>query len=150
MKLLTHNMLTSKCLKGITNGFPLKIVVSFVIKIILKINFNLILILRQMKSKKWALSSTKTSSKGLYPKWIGMCYAVPPLRYQRLDPNTWSQHLIPLLIHNLMAFFMSVWGPIADNFEPEWDKRRSVETYTSRAPRDWDNRRTSGLSRKWP
>ncbi|XP_050481529.1 multifunctional methyltransferase subunit TRM112-like protein isoform X1 [Bombus huntii] len=29
MKLLTHNMLTSKCLKGVTVGYPLGIVVSF-------------------------------------------------------------------------------------------------------------------------
>ena len=28
MKLLTHNMLTSKAIKGVQTGFPLKIVVS--------------------------------------------------------------------------------------------------------------------------
>jgi multifunctional methyltransferase subunit TRM112 len=28
MKLLTHNMLTSKCLKGVQVGYPLKIIVS--------------------------------------------------------------------------------------------------------------------------
>lgn len=28
MKLLTHNMLTSKCLKGVTVGYPLGIIVS--------------------------------------------------------------------------------------------------------------------------
>jgi multifunctional methyltransferase subunit TRM112 len=28
MKLLTHNMLTSKCLKGVNVGYPLGIVVS--------------------------------------------------------------------------------------------------------------------------
>lgn len=28
MKLITHNILTSRCLKGVTNGYPLKLVVS--------------------------------------------------------------------------------------------------------------------------
>ena len=30
MKLLTHNMLTSKCLKGVTVGYPLGILVSII------------------------------------------------------------------------------------------------------------------------
>ena len=32
MKLLTHNMLTSKCLKGVQVGYPLKIIVSMTLK----------------------------------------------------------------------------------------------------------------------
>lgn len=32
MKLLTHNMLTSKCLKGVTVGYPLEIIVSLFYK----------------------------------------------------------------------------------------------------------------------
>ncbi len=41
MKLLTHNMLTSKCLKGVTNGFPLKIIVSLDLFLIFINNFEL-------------------------------------------------------------------------------------------------------------
>lgn len=38
MKLLTHNMLTSKCLKGVTNGFPLKIIANEVKEV--SVDFN--------------------------------------------------------------------------------------------------------------
>ena len=40
MKLLTHNMLTSKCLKGVTVGYPLGIVVSFGSVHNFKVNLN--------------------------------------------------------------------------------------------------------------
>lgn len=40
MKLLTHNMLTSKCLKGVTVGYPLGIVVSFTSIYNFKVNLN--------------------------------------------------------------------------------------------------------------
>lgn len=40
MKLLTHNMLTSKCLKGVTVGYPLGIVVSFKSVYNFKVNLN--------------------------------------------------------------------------------------------------------------
>lgn len=40
MKLLTHNMLTSKCMKGVTVGYPLKIQVCIPIfnKVMFQIN----------------------------------------------------------------------------------------------------------------
>lgn len=34
MKLLTHNMLTSKCMKGVSVGYPLGINVSLMFKVI--------------------------------------------------------------------------------------------------------------------
>lgn len=35
MKLLTHNMLTSRAIRGVTVGYPLRIIVSYVMLLII-------------------------------------------------------------------------------------------------------------------
>lgn len=41
MKLLTHNMLTSRAIKGVTVGYPLRIIVSYVMLVIIFLkNYN--------------------------------------------------------------------------------------------------------------
>jgi len=51
MKLLTHNMLTSKCLKGVTVGYPLEIIAKEVK--VSEIEFNSEFISRMIPKLDW-------------------------------------------------------------------------------------------------
>ncbi|KAI1301585.1 Multifunctional methyltransferase subunit Uncharacterized protein [Halotydeus destructor] len=51
MKLLTHNMLTSKCLRGVQVGYPLKIIASEVKKT--DVEFNSEFVLRMIPKMDW-------------------------------------------------------------------------------------------------
>ncbi|KAK0085441.1 hypothetical protein PV325_005216 [Microctonus aethiopoides] len=51
MKLLTHNMLTSKCLKGVTTGYPLGIAKDIKVSVV---DFNSEFISRMIPKLDWA------------------------------------------------------------------------------------------------
>ncbi|XP_053207705.1 uncharacterized protein LOC128391784 [Panonychus citri] len=63
MKLLTHNMLTSRCLKGVTNGYPLKIVANeFKTE---NVDYNGEFITRVIPKVDWKVLSTTASEFGV-------------------------------------------------------------------------------------
>jgi len=63
MKLLTHNMLTSKCLKGVTNGFPLKIVANEVKEV--SVDFNKEFIERIIPKMDWNVLCSAADQLGV-------------------------------------------------------------------------------------
>ena len=74
MKLLTHNMLTSKCMKAVTTGYPLAIQARDVKVCTTSCqDFVIVIIFR------WArLSSTRISLREWFQKLTGIAFAAPP------------------------------------------------------------------------
>ncbi|XP_054163012.1 multifunctional methyltransferase subunit TRM112-like protein [Oppia nitens] len=63
MKLLTHNMLTSKCLKGVTVGFPLKLVANEVKEV--NVDFNKDFIERMIPKVDWSVLTITAQQFGV-------------------------------------------------------------------------------------
>ncbi|XP_035209133.1 multifunctional methyltransferase subunit TRM112-like protein isoform X1 [Stegodyphus dumicola] len=63
MKLLTHNFLTSKCLKRVNVGFPLGIVVKEVQEV--KVDFNADFISKMIPKLDWDVVYTAANTVGL-------------------------------------------------------------------------------------
>ncbi|XP_073947320.1 tRNA methyltransferase subunit 11-2 [Choristoneura fumiferana] len=74
MKLVTHNVLTSKCLKGVTTGYPLTITATS-IKVI-QVDFNPEFITRVIPKLNWDVLWTAADSIGHsdgLPKTLDNC-----------------------------------------------------------------------------
>jgi multifunctional methyltransferase subunit TRM112 len=63
MKLLTHNMLTSRCLKGVTTGYPLKIVANEVKDT--KVDFNSEFVHRIIPKMDWTVLCDAAKNLGV-------------------------------------------------------------------------------------
>ncbi len=85
MKLLTHNMLTSKCLKGVVTGYPLSVVVCFIHHFDDTVNGNGL----NRNSKCYFLART-------------LCFQVREIRVQESEFNKeFISRLIPKLEWNV-------------------------------------------------
>ncbi|XP_074598711.1 tRNA methyltransferase subunit 11-2 [Brevipalpus obovatus] len=64
MKLITHNILTSRCLKGVTNGYPLKILAEEVDKDNV-VDFNKEFIQRLIPKMEWNVLASAAKDFGV-------------------------------------------------------------------------------------
>ncbi|RWS23986.1 hypothetical protein B4U80_08456 [Leptotrombidium deliense] len=63
MKLLTHNMLTSKCLKGVTVGYPLKLVAQETSE--KTVEFNSDFVQKMIPKMDWNVLTTTSKELGV-------------------------------------------------------------------------------------